>query len=206
MTSRVSTIAALSSVLTGILLLSIVPTAHAHCDSLDGPVVLDAQTALANGDVSPVLKWVNAADEPAIRDAFNKTIEIRQLNKDVLEMADRWFFETLVRIHRASEGEPFTGLKPAGSVRDQVILMADQTIVDGSAEGFADKIAAHTREAVQQRFDHLMELSAARENSVEDGRAWVAAYVDYIHFAKAVADVVHGQHTHGNAEQHTGNH
>ena len=30
------------------------------------------------------------------------------------ELADRYFFETLVRIHRAGEGAPYTGLKPAG--------------------------------------------------------------------------------------------
>jgi hypothetical protein len=31
--------------------------AGAHCDTLDGPVVMTAKAALEKGDVTPVLKW-----------------------------------------------------------------------------------------------------------------------------------------------------
>lgn len=31
--------------------------AAAHCDTLDGPVVMNAKEALKSGDVTPVLKW-----------------------------------------------------------------------------------------------------------------------------------------------------
>lgn len=44
--------------------------AYAHCDSMSGPVVQDAQAALAAETIEPVLKWVGENDEAAIRDAF----------------------------------------------------------------------------------------------------------------------------------------
>jgi hypothetical protein len=37
--------------------------AMAHCDTLDGPVVMTAKTALEKGDVTPVLKWVKKEQE-----------------------------------------------------------------------------------------------------------------------------------------------
>jgi len=35
----------------------------AHCDTLDGPVIKDARTALEKDDITPVLKWVQKKDE-----------------------------------------------------------------------------------------------------------------------------------------------
>lgn len=98
--------------------------AFAHCDSMDGPVVQDAQRALEAQDVTPVLKWVTAEHEDEIRSAFDMTLEVREETDAAKTVADRYFFETLVRVHRASEGEGFTGLKPAGSV-EPAIAAAD---------------------------------------------------------------------------------
>jgi hypothetical protein len=89
-------------------------TAGAHCDTLDGPVVVDARAALAAGDVTEVLKWVQAGDEPEIRAAFDRTLAVRAAGGAALELADTWFFETLVRVHRAGEGAPYTA-SPAGA-------------------------------------------------------------------------------------------
>ncbi len=80
--------------------------------------------------------------------------------------------------------------------------MADQTIVSGSVDEFATKIATHTGDALRERYDKLMQLGETKDQSPETGRAWVAAYVDYIHFAKAVAGVVHGHSAHGGGESH----
>jgi hypothetical protein len=41
------------------------------------------------------------------------------------EVADRHFFETVVRLHRAGEGAPYTGLKPAGLDVGPVIPVAE---------------------------------------------------------------------------------
>ena len=89
-------------------------SALAHCDGMDGPVVRAAQKALEAGDVNLVLIWVQKKDEQTIKDAFQKTLEVRKLDPKARELADMYFFETLVRIHRAGEGESYTGIKPAG--------------------------------------------------------------------------------------------
>src|SRR5699024_10752527 len=87
--------------------------AEAHCDSMDGPVVKAAQKALKTGNVNLVLIWVTEEQEAEVQASFQKTLNIRGINEEVREMADMYFFETVVRLHRASEGAPYTGLKPA---------------------------------------------------------------------------------------------
>ena len=79
----------------------------AHCDSMDGPVVKAAVKALETGNVNLVLIWVQERDSTQIQEAYQKTIAVRKLNTEARELADLWFFETLVRIHRAGEGEPY---------------------------------------------------------------------------------------------------
>jgi len=97
--------------------LAIIPNlAEAHCDSLQGPVVEDARLALDTGDPAPALKWVKKENEGEIRAVFKQVLAVRGESDAAKTLADRFFFETLVRIHRAGEGEPFTGLKPAGDV------------------------------------------------------------------------------------------
>jgi hypothetical protein len=107
-------------------------TASAHCDGLDGPVVTAAKRALQKGDVTPVLRWVKKEDEGAIRAAFEKTRIVRTKGLEAKQLADAYFFETLVRLHRAAEGAPYTGLKPAGRDLGPAIPAADKALRDGS--------------------------------------------------------------------------
>ena len=93
------------------------PFVFAHCDTLDGPVVKTARAALEKGDVTPILKWVKKENEAEIRDLFKKTLSVRSKGKEAQELADMYFLETLVRVHRAGEGEPYTGLKPSVAVK-----------------------------------------------------------------------------------------
>lgn len=79
---------------------------YAHCDTLGGPVVAVAKQALEKGDVTPVLKWVKKENEGEIRAAFKKTLTVRSKGPEARELADMYFFETLVRLHRAGEGPP----------------------------------------------------------------------------------------------------
>jgi hypothetical protein len=83
--------------------------AIAHCDALDGPVVKAAQRALDSGDIAGVLIWVQAADEAEIRDVYHRVRLVRAHGGNAKTLADRYFFETVVRVHRAGEGQPFTG-------------------------------------------------------------------------------------------------
>ena len=104
------------SVATAVILLVLATAGNAlgHCDTLDGPVVNLARQALAKGDVKIVLPWVAADKEAEIRKAFDLAVAVRGKGEKERELADTYFFETLVRVHRAGEGAPYTGLKPAG--------------------------------------------------------------------------------------------
>lgn len=42
---------------------------------------------------------------------------MRKARKDAQEVADDWFFENTIRIHRAGEGAAYTGMKPGGPQR-----------------------------------------------------------------------------------------
>jgi hypothetical protein len=176
----------------------------AHCDSLDGPVVQDARRALENGDPAPVLKWVGKEHEAEIRDAFEQTMAVRRKGDDAKALADRYFFETLVRVHRAGEGEAFTGLKPAANV-DPGIAAADRALQSGSANEIATRMSASIAEGIQKRFAAALERRKHAADSILAGREYVAAYVDYIHFVENVNRLAsHGaSHLHHESGPHT---
>ena len=159
--------------------------ARAHCDSLGGPVVEDARKALAAGDVTPVLKWVDGSQERELRNAFDAAMAVRVQGDDARELADRYFFETLVRIHRASEGEPFTGLKPATSI-DPGLEAADEALASGSVKELTEQLSSSIGRGIQERFARVDELEEHAGDSVESGRDYVEAYVDYIHYVESV--------------------
>jgi hypothetical protein len=172
--------------------------AAAHCDTLDGPVVADARTALAQGNVAPVLKWVSPADEKEIRTAFAKTTAVRKLSPEAEALADLYFFEALVRIHRAGEGAPYTGLKAAGTV-EPVIAKADQALEQGSVDGLVKAILTHTEEGIRKRFNHALETKKHADESIAAGREYVEAYVTFVHYVEGIAQVVHAAPHHAEA-------
>lgn len=173
--------------------------AIAHCDTLDGPVVQAARVALESGDVTPVLMWVRKEDEQKIRDAYEAATLVREEGEAARELADRYFFETLVRIHRAGEGAPYTGLKPAGHV-DEPIAAADEALEEGSVEQLADRTSQAVREAIVTRFSLASEGRKHAEESVEAGRDFVEAYVDYVHFVEALHKLLSRGSAHGQPE------
>lgn len=161
---------------------------RAHCDTLEGPVVTSARAALKQGDVTPVLRWVRAEDEPAIREAFRRTQSVRRQSQEAAELADTWFFETLVRVHRAGEGAPYTGLK-AGAPEEPAVVAVDTAIASGKDDGVLAQTARPLHAALTAKFERLQALRAHAEHSVEAGRDYVAAYVDYVHFVERLATV-----------------
>lgn len=183
----------------GLLAVALSSPSLAHCDSMDGPVVQDAQRAIAEGDVTPVLKWVTEEDEGQIRSAFEMTLAVRGESDTAMAVADRYFYETLIRIHRASEGEGFTGLKPAGSV-EPAIAAADKALETGQVEPLAEELASAVRHGVEERFAEAYEKRQTAEASVEQGREYVEAYVQFTHFAEGVQHLVEAGASHQHRE------
>lgn len=169
--------------------------AAAHCDTLDGPVVTDAKAALEKGDVTPVLKWVMSEHEDEIREAFKKSLAVRSKSPESKELADMYFFETLVRVHRAGEGAPYTGLKPAGTVEPPVAA-ADKAIESKSVDALAGKIGNAAEQGVRKRFERLIETQKHKDDSVEAGREYIHAYVEYVHFVENLHNTITGGGTH----------
>ena len=106
--------------------------AYAHCDTMDGPVVAAAQRALRSGNVNYALFWVQVEDEALIRSAFQRNIRVRKQSAAAREIADLWFYETLVRVHSEGEGAPYTWIKPAGTKADPAIAAADSALATRS--------------------------------------------------------------------------
>lgn len=172
--------------LVGALILAQPGELYAHCDGMDGPVVSAAQRALATGNVNLILIWVKKDDEAEIRRAFEKTVAVRRLGPEARQMADDWFFETLVRVHRAGEGAPYTGLKPAGRDLGPAIPAADKAVETGSPGALLKLLAESVESDVRSRFAAVQAAKAFDASDVEAGRKYVEAYVSYIHSVEGI--------------------
>ena len=159
---------------------------YAHCDGMDGPVVSAAQRALETGNVNLILIWVKKDDEAEIRRAFEKTVAVRRLGPEARQMADHYFFETLVRTHRAGEGAPYTGLKPAGRDLGPAIPAADKALETGSPGALLKLLTESVDTGVRSRFAAVQAAKAFDVNDAEAGRKYVEAYVSYIHYAEEI--------------------
>lgn len=160
--------------------------AFAHCDGLDGPVVAAAHKALSSGDPNPMLIWVQPRDEAAVRQAFAQAVAVRKLSPQAREMADRYFFETLVRLHRAGEGAPYTGLKPAGRDLGPAIPLADKAVDSGSDAEIAAFAAKEAEKGVHAKFADLERKRHFRPDDLTAGRAYVASYVSFVHYVEGL--------------------
>lgn len=156
-------------------------TALAHCDTMDGPVVLDARAAIEKKDLTPVLKWIGPGDETEVRGAFARTLVVRDLSPDAKELADRSFFETVVRLHRAKEGEPYAGLKAAGTDPGPAVRAVDRSLEIGSAEALVRVVSERAAESIRRQFAQVLEARRHAEESVEAGRVYTKAYAEFAH-------------------------
>jgi hypothetical protein len=192
-------------------------TTFAHCDTMDGPVVKAAQQALASTNVNLVLIWVQPQDEAEVKAAFAKALAVRKLSTEARDLADRYFFETLVRVHRAGEGAPYIGLKPAGTDLGPAIPAADKALEGGSVEPLVKMLEQHLREGVQARFQEALAKKKFAPNDVAAGREYFKAYIEFVHYVEGIHESIanppqgheheavataKGEETHKAAEHH----
>ena len=161
--------------------------ARAHCDTLDGPVVAAARKALDSGNVNLVLLWVQKKDDADIRKHFEKTVAVREAGGQAKELADTYFFETLVRIHRSGEGAGYTGLKPAGKI-EPPIAAADKSLETGKLQEVAQLIMKRMEQGLHRNFEAMMKKKNYNANDVAAGRAFASAYVEYTHYVERLYD------------------
>jgi len=172
----------------------------AHCDTYSGPVIVAAKQALEKGDVTPVLKWVKKDDEEIIKTAFKKSLAVRSKGTEAKELGETYFFETLVRIHRAGEGAPYTGLKDEPA--EPIIALSDKAIQTGNIDTLANKIATHLKEGIKQRFTKVTTAQKEADKNVDSGREYVEAYVTYVHYLEGIHSAVMSKGEHHSNKEH----
>jgi hypothetical protein len=164
---------------------------RAHCDALDGPVVTAAREALRSGEVNRVLIWVSRKHELEIRDVFARALVVRKLGSEAKSLADTYFFETLVRVHRAGERATYRGLQPAGRDMGPAIPAADKALRTGSVEPLMKLLVDEAQNGIRERFTHTASLKNYKRDDVEAGRSYVNAYVIFVHYVEGIYQAAH---------------
>lgn len=173
-------------------------TAWAHCDTMNGPIIPEVKAALEKGDVTPILKWVKQDKEEEIRAAFAQAVAVRAKGSEAKKLADQYFLETLVRLHRAGEGAPYTGIKDEPV--EPIVALADKALADGTSDEMIKKIIAHMTRAVQEKFQTAMETRKNKDKGVEAGREFVEAYVTYMHYVEGIHTAIMSPGGHDHTE------
>lgn len=166
--------------------IGILTPAGAHCDTLDGPVVKAAQKSLDTGNVNFTLIWVPEENETQIKEAFNKTLEVRKLSPEAKDLADMYFFETVARIHRESEGEPYTGLKPAGTDPGPVVPAADRALENNSSDELVKLLTDAVQNGTLEEYNKAIVKKNFNPDDVRAGREYVGVYVPFVHYVERI--------------------
>jgi len=171
--------------LTAVVCVSVfVPAVLAHCDTMSGPVIPEAKAALEKGDITPILKWIKPEYETEVKKAFELAVQVRDKSPEAKELADKYFLETLIRLHRAGEGAPYTGIKDTPP--EQIVTLADEALANGSADEMIKKIQTHLASAIREKFNKALKASKNKDKSIESGREFVEAYVQYVHYVEGI--------------------
>lgn len=171
--------------------------ASAHCDSLDGPALLDAAKALETNNPELLKKWITADQEAEVIALFHKTYSLKNGDAEVYNIVRTHFYETFVRLHREMENAPYTGLKPAGSTAP-IITMSDKAIETGEIDKLLGALSNHVNAVLKEKYEKVAQLNKVKNDSPEKGREYVHAYIDFTHSIEAVHAVTEG----GGAHKH----
>ena len=186
---------------TAVISMLVISPAFAHCDSYDGPVVKDALQALETNNVALVYKWIRTEQEAEISALFTKTYNLKKGDKEIYSLVEKHFLETLIRLHRQTEGFGFDGIKAAGTTKP-IVQLSDKAIETGNVENLINQLNGHIAKVVEDKYNAVKELEKVKNESPEKGRDYVKAYVMYTHSLEAIHDIVekvasgHAEHGH----------
>lgn len=176
--------------------------AYAHCDTMDGPAVKDGKKALETGNINYAYKWIFEEYEEELKGIFELALKARKFGSHAKEVADRWFLENFVRIHRAGEGASYEGLKPSGTALDPIVVAADKSIDIGDMSPLKGLVTDEEYHALEEKFDKAIALKNFDINDVKAAREYVYAYVTFFKMAEGEEH----EHEHGHEHQNTNEH
>jgi len=154
-----------------------------HCDTMDGPVVKAAKAALEKGDAGPVLHWVPRKSETELKKVLEKALKARKLGKDSAEIADRWFLETVVRLHLAGEGASFSGIKPPGFDIGPIIPKAERALENGNPDELVEFFKLVASEELRERFNEVRSSKKYDDKDLYAAREHIRIRKDFLRFA-----------------------
>lgn len=184
------------SIFTVALILGFTSTTQAHCDRLNGPVAVAAKKALETGNVLKALIWVGEQQAEELKAKFTQSLEVYNNGEPSRQLAERYFMETTVRLHREVEGMPYTGLKPAQASSED-IQTAEQALDSGDLSPVTDLLAEEIQQKTNELYKQAMQAKESRGESVEAGRRWVDAYVKYIVHVHSLYQKIQAGPAHG---------
>lgn len=155
--------------------------AVAHCDRENGPVAQDALEALQKGQIDPVAIWVGPEEMNELENVFQESLAAYRMGGNAKNVAERYFMSTAIRLHRMAEGFPFTGLKSAKPLPEDIAL-AEKALETGELEPVNAFLAEEIEAQTERLFEQVLEKREEKRESVEAGREWADAYVKYIVF------------------------
>ena len=87
---------------------------------------------------------------------------------------------------------------------EPVIVAADTALVNGSAEELIRLITDPVVKGIQERYSRTIELYKHKDENVEAGRRYVAAYVEYTHYVERLQQDAEGHAAHHNEPAENG--
>lgn len=166
-----------------------IQTASAHCDAIDGPVVTDARSDLDSGELDLTLKWISADHEEEVESVFQLARQVMDEGPEARQLAERYFFETVVRVHRETEGEPYTGLKPEGYNAGPIVAGVDEALESGSIADVEEMVQDRVSDGISERFADALAKKAHSTHNAEAGRSFVHSYVELMHYIEHLHDL-----------------
>ncbi len=168
-----------------------------HCDTMDGPVAVAAREALDTGNVNLILPYVAEDAEDELKGDFRRALSVRGAGGETGELAELWFIENTVRLHRRGEGAAYTGMKPAGLDWGPVIPRTEEAIERGDPSEVITFLQDAVEEVIRGKFAEVMGARAYDENDVPAARRYVHAMLDFTLFSAHLYLYMQGEEGHG---------
>ena len=182
-----------------ITVLSLPQAAQAHCDTVNGPVAVAAREALATEDVDKVLVWVTKDQEAELEATYRQAMKVYEQGGKSKELAERYFMENAVRLHRLAEGMSYTGLKPA-QPHPEAIQKADKALEIEELNPATDLLITDMKEKASHLFKEAVKAKEHKNESVAAGRKWVNAYVKFAIYIEGLHHTIQAGPAHGVGE------
>ncbi len=164
---------------------------QAHCDAVDGPVATAALKALDTRNVNLILPYAPAEAEAELTAAFTQALAVRGKGAEAKALADRYFMETAVRLHRAGEKASYAGLQPAGRDFGPAIPAAEKALASGALDPLLKLMSQEVSHGITERFEHALTKKAAEREpatkaGVQAARERVSAELDFIGYVERI--------------------